>query len=214
MKKTLCILLALLMVFSFAACGNSGKDQGNKPSEADEVKLTRGTWNEAQTEFVNESTGIKITLPSGYAVMGDKELVENYAAGSNIDFSTWTEESYKTEINIPDTAFVNYLTGANCAILYENLKAEKASYLKEDQYLDIATDGVKKEFAGLEGSDYYDITLSGQNYRAIDMNYSTQGMNVSQTMAVRKVGDDYITVMVFTAINDNTEIQEMEGFFN
>ena len=82
MKKTLCILLALLMVFSFAACGNSGKDQGNKPSEADEVKLTRGTWNEAQTEFVNESTGIKITLPSGYAVMGDKELVENYAAGS------------------------------------------------------------------------------------------------------------------------------------
>ena len=61
MKKVLAIMLAVLMVFSFAACNKDKDDASNKPSEApvNKEELKKG-WQEGVLTFAN---GKDISLP-------------------------------------------------------------------------------------------------------------------------------------------------------
>lgn len=220
MKKLFSILLRIACIVCLAACGSGTNKpvEPVKPAEsqepvAEEVKFTRGTWNSDRTEFVNESTDLHIVLNDSFVALSDEELVQNYMNGEDVDLSSWTDNDYEEQLSIPDCAFINYYTGSNTGILYENLAAEKALSITEDMYINISTGRLKNTYTDMVPSDIYDITLCGENYRAIDLEYSTNNVNISQTMAVRKTGN-YMTIIVFTTTNGNTDaFNEMIGFF-
>jgi hypothetical protein len=214
MKKLLSILLRIACIVCFAACGSSKNEPSEQPDpEKATVQFSRGTWNSDYTEFVNESTDLHITITSDFTPLSDEDLVRNYMNGRDVDLASWTDEDYKTEISIPEAAFVNYNNGYNTGILYENLAAEKALSISEDTYIKVSTGKIKDPYPDMTMGDVYDLTLNGKNYRAIDLEYITSGRSVSQTMAVRKVGN-YMLIIVFTVTDhDTAALNEMIGFF-
>ncbi|MBR3167689.1 MAG: hypothetical protein IKF18_03250 [Erysipelotrichaceae bacterium] len=227
MKKLLLISLVLLCLLGFSGCSQK---ESNKPESTVETtpeptpesttetkpeepafSFSRGTWDAEGKVFVNESTGVRIQLGEGYSASSDADLASLYL-GENVDLSSWTEEDYKTEISIPDCQFYS-ANGSNTAVTYENLAAEGATAIGEDTYLAIVLNNLKGQFEDLDASDVYDLTLSGQPYRAYDIKYSSNNIQIEQTMAVRKVGG-YITIIVFSQIKGNDNIPEMISFFN
>ena len=64
MKRTLSILLAVMMLLSVAACNNAPASK----------KLTRGTW--TGDEYANEFAGGRFTMPEGFVKLSDEELSE------------------------------------------------------------------------------------------------------------------------------------------
>lgn len=226
MKKLLSISLVLLCMLSIAGCSQK-EASGNKPESTVEttpettaetkpeepaVSFSRGSWDAAGKVFVNEITGIRIQLGEGYAAISDAELASLYL-GEDVDLSSWTEEDYKTQINIPECHFNNTGNSGVTAITYENLAAENAAMIDEDTYLAIVLKNLSGQRADLNASDVYDLTLSGQPYRAYDLKYSETGLSIEQTMAVRKVGD-YMTIIVFSRLAGKGDIPEMISFFD
>lgn len=228
MKRTLSIALILLCLLSFAGCsqkesGQSGTPETTKAPETTtetvpakpteepaETAFSRGSWDEEGKIFVNESTGIRIELSGDYTATADNELAPIYL-GRDEDVSTWTEAEFKTEISIPDCQFVNS-KACNTGVMYENLAAENAVGISEDQYIDIVVSQISGSYEGFEESEIYDLVLSGETYRAVDMKYSTNGVPVGQTMAVRSVGD-YMTIIAFSSLQGDGEIETMISFF-
>lgn len=194
MKKILYVLLAALIVLSLAGC----KGKSNT------IELSRGSWDADKKVFTNDVTGIKITLTDGYIAATDDELVDAYLDDSSIDLTT---ADYTKMNNIPDCAFYK-LTGENCGVLYENIAAEGEPNISEDDYLDVAI----KKLDGSTSNEYYDVTISGNKYRAYDRKIEEAGVTYYQTFAVKNVGG-YMAIIVCTAYapEDN---QTMIDLFN
>ena len=68
MKKWLAMLLAMMMVFALAACGNTN----NKGNDAKE--FARGSW--AENVYTNDSLGLTVTVPENWEIADDEELAE------------------------------------------------------------------------------------------------------------------------------------------
>ena len=81
MKRTLSILLAVMMLLSVAACNNAPASK----------KLTRGTW--TGDEYANEFAGVRFTMPEGFVKLSDEELSEALSLGQ--EFIDATEDELK-----------------------------------------------------------------------------------------------------------------------
>ena len=68
MKKWLAMLLAMMMAFALAACGNAD-NIGNDAKE-----FARGSW--AENVYTNDSLGLPVTVPENWEIADDEELAE------------------------------------------------------------------------------------------------------------------------------------------
>ena len=109
MKRTLSILLAVMMLLSVAACNNT-------PASP---KLTRGTW--TGDEYANEFAGIRFTIPDGFVKLSDEELSEALSLGQ--EFIDATEDELKlAELNtVYDAMVQDPSTGVNVIIMFEKV---------------------------------------------------------------------------------------------
>lgn len=218
MKRLFYLILACLLVLSLGGCRGRGgnvepdttKAEDTTAEQTTEEPTTkaatdspRGSWDSAGKTFTNELTDITFTIPDSFTPMTEGDLAKYYLDDPDFDFSKADFEKMTT---IPDCGCVNYSTGENIGILYENLAAEGATSVSEDYYLDIALGNLESNITGT--GDYYDLTLAGNNYRAYDMINET----VYQTVAVRKVGD-YMALIFFTSFEPDGN-KAMIAFFN
>ena len=223
MKKALCIIFSLLVMITVTGCSPKQEKAeetpaveeniAEEPTVEETVKFSRGSWDGDKKVFTNETTGILISLSGTYDVTSDDELAEAYLGDSTVDLSSWTDADYEREINVPETQFYNPFTNSNCVIVYENLLAENALSITEDGYLDIFLKNINDIYENIESSGPYDLSLSGCNYRTLDISYTTQDIPIAQKVAVRKTGN-YMAVVVFTDAYDPADMETMISFFN
>ncbi len=224
MKKLLLISLILLCLLGFSGCSQK-EASGNKPestvetaSEPEDAQteetafhLSRGSWDAEGKVFVNESTGIRIQISDDYLPVPDSELAQLFL-GRDEDLSSWTEEEFKTEMGIPDCQFSSNERG-QASVLYENLAAENATEVTEDLFVTIVVTNTRKQYEDLSESEVYDLMLSGQSYRACDIVFTNSGIQINETIAVRRVGD-YMATVIFGQATGRDYINEMIAFFN
>ena len=218
MKKIISLIFALVMLLSFSACSSNSPESGEGTETPTETvvpekteEFARGTWDESGKVFTNETTGVKMTVPDSFTVLSDKELAENYL-GKDVDISSWTSEDYGKELSIPDCAVISYQTGSNVGVIYENLKMENALSVTEKQYLEVVTEklGTSDDFVS---GEIEDLVLCGNVFKTVQYDYSSNGNQIRQIMAVRKVGN-YMTIIVFTERGEFDTLQTMIDFFN
>lgn len=96
MKKVLAVLLALAMVFAFAACGSQEKEP-EEPA-ADGVGMAN-PWTDSDHDGVLEATGFDLNAPAGaanviYSYMESEGMAQmNY----NLDGAMWVYRMQKTD---------------------------------------------------------------------------------------------------------------------
>ena len=238
MKRIICILLSTAVLLCLFGCSSksgeaapAGQSQssGSVPAEDQpsqeaepEVKeeetvfeLQRGTWDESRKNFINEVTGLKVTITVSdtYVASADEELAANFLGDSSIDLTSWTAEDLKTQISIPELELVDPFRGSNIRVMYENLKAENAAGVGEYAYLDAVLAGLRQNHEDISFQEVYDLELSSHTYKAIDVFYSSSDFVVQQTLAVRDLGD-YMTIVIFTDLNDRENFDHMILLFN
>lgn len=238
MKKIICILLSTAVLLCLFGCSSksgeaapAGQSQSsgsvpdeNQPSQEAEpevkeeetvFELQRGTWDESRKNFINEVTGLKVTITVSdtYVASTDEELAANFLGDSSIDLTFWTAEDLKTQISIPELELIDPFRGCNVRVLYENLKAENAVDIGEDNFLDLFLKNMGEKYEDFASEGIYDLDLSSRIYRAVDISYSSAEYLVLQTLAVRDLGD-YMTLVIFTDLNDRENFPAMIKLFN
>lgn len=165
MKKLLCVLLSLTMIFALGACGGGDDKANDKPEETvetpvdDAAKETPATDAEApetdakDTDAENEDLkpvsfgvvegntykseylGLSCTIPDGFKLLSAEELQE---VGEMVD-EILDDEAMKAVPTIQDMYAINTTTGANVNIVLTQLSDIERATMKrmtEEQIVD------------------------------------------------------------------------------
>ena len=126
MKKWLALLLAMMMVFALAACGNTD----NKGNDAKE--FARGSW--AENVYTNDSLGLTVTVPENWEIADDEELAKLMGLTvENLSGEGISEEFLKAQ-NTYDMKAQDSELGSNVIVMAENLavSAGGTAYTEKD----------------------------------------------------------------------------------
>lgn len=200
MKKLLTLTVGAVMLFSLSACSrqqpSEQQSQSQSQSQQEEVKITRGVYNEDRTVFTNDSTGMRIELPEGWYVYSDEEvaaaLLPSVTGG---ELAEWGEEEFKREKVIPDTIILDPNTNNYLVIQYENLAAENATGITNELYMENIKSQLDKSEYDYTYEEIDNLTLSGKNYEALKGTTSMYGRRVEKLMRYTRHGDYMICIM-------------------
>ncbi len=171
MKKFVAILLALVLVFSFAACGNSGSDEG---AATITIAVPNDTTNEARALLLLQDNGY-IKLADGVGITATiADIVDN---PYNISFKEVEAAQVPNILQDVDYAIINsnYVIEAGIDPMAEALKMEGSS----SAYANILackegnenSDKIKALAAALESqqvADYITNTYGGAVVSTVD----------------------------------------------
>lgn len=199
MKKLLALTVGAVMLFSLSAC--SPQQPSEQQSQQEEVKITRGVYNEDRTVFTNDSTGMRIELPEGWYACTDDEVVAALMPSvTGSELAEWGEEEFKRETVIPDTVILDPNTNNNLIIQYENLAAENATDITNDFYMESVKSQLKKSDYDYTYEEVDNLTLSGKDYEAVKGIVNMNGVTVEQLMLYTRHGD-YMICIVYTSFD-------------
>ncbi len=212
MKKLLVSVLTLALVCAaFVGCGKEeGKEsvessvqesmvessdavvseelQASLPEEAETAEgFVPGIRTE--TEYTNESTGIKFVANESMVMATDEEIAAMMQLG--MDAVAETELGSKlTDISMINTAYdmmaQDIYTGANVLVMAEKLPLEGITVA---QYMDLLVKNF--EMTGM-ASAYQDVVeeeFCGKTVANLSYTLTVENMEMSQTMLVEKLGD-------------------------
>ena len=200
MKKLLTLTVGAVMLFSLSACSrqqpSEQQSQSQSQSQQEEVKITRGVYNEDRTVFTNDSTGMRIELPEGWYVYSDEEVaVALLPSVTGGELAEWGEEEFKREKVIPDTIILDPKTNNYLVIQYENLAAENATDITNELYMENIKSQLDKSEYDYTYEEIDNPTLSGKNYEALKGTTSMYGRRVEKLMRYARHGDYMICIM-------------------
>ncbi len=110
MKKIFALLLAALMVFSFAACGTTEEESSAPEAETSEETVTSEAMEESTAEFgpvltkIKEAGKLVVGTEAQYAPFEFKDLDANYV-GCDMWLAQQIADSLGVELEIVDMAF-------------------------------------------------------------------------------------------------------------
>ena len=216
MKKLLTLTVGAVMLFSLSACSrqqpSEQQSQSQSQSQQEEVKITRGVYNEDRTVFTNDSTGMRIELPEGwYACTDDEVAAALMPSVTGGELAEWGEEEFKREKVIPDTIITDPDTNYNLVIQYENLAAENAAHVTDEFYMENIKSQLEKTGQDYTYEEMDDLVLSGKTYHALKASTEVNGVVVEQIMRFSRHGD-YMICVVYTSLGENSE-QQLKEFF-
>ncbi|MBQ3007705.1 MAG: hypothetical protein IJD78_09110 [Clostridia bacterium] len=141
MKKIICILLALSMVFAFAACGGNGEtpDSGETITQAPAVELT-GTLEEITAQIYSNATTLEMMLMDPMEI----DLADIEVAGSFIGVSSTDsiERAVYSEPMIGSIAYSMCLVKAKEGADVEALKNEILEGVNYRKWICVAAEKV------------------------------------------------------------------------
>ncbi len=119
MKKIICLLLILSLVFCFAGCGGNGSSDGDNTSEDKPVELVLGSTTSGEAtnpytmqvawanEWLTEHESTVSIAPTWGSVLGSEtEMTQNIALGTSLDIAMIADMS--TNGVVPKIAFANF----------------------------------------------------------------------------------------------------------
>ncbi len=184
MKKTLALLLALVMVLSFAACSSN-----------DEEKLDhiRGTVD--GSVYTNDVAGISFTAPDGWAYLSDDELAALYNLSASELLPEETAEALEETDMVYDMYCQNPNTGASININFENIGLVYGKLLDEQSYMEISQTNLEESLSGsgmeVTSCELITANVNGKDVPCIDIviNMTGYGIDLYEKIFVKKVGD-------------------------
>lgn len=201
MKKLFSVLLALLLLLSFAGCRDN--------SQSEEILIQRGKIK--GNTYTSKTTGLKFTKPDSFRYLTDEELAQALSVSaellSNKEFMSALDE-YPTLL---DMMLMDDESGLNMAIGYENLEVTMGSVISEDEYLDamgeyLLTMGVTST------EDIETVYLSGQAYRHATFTVEVDGL-VTVTEYYLRAIDKYMNVITVAYTSDISP-ENIEAMFS
>lgn len=224
MKKLLALILALVMVFTFAACGSSTSDEeirGNitgqnsqtdtdsetnnsETNDSSEVKFSIG--NASGNKYESNFIGIGCLLDSGWTFYTDAQIAEL----NNITAETLGDD-YISQVEKANLVYDMYATNASGDTI--NVTLEKLSGLtgviNAETYVDTCIPQLKTSMSQmgvtLEKCEKTQFAFAGKIVDGISIVMSANGNYAYQKIACLKRGS-YIAVIGFsTYTTDSTD---------
>lgn len=201
MKKLLALLLVLVMLFSFAACGGEEADapkteekktQETQTEEEETGSIPRGELKD--NVYTSAYSGLTVTLPEGpkWKISTNEEL----ASDMDVSVSLLKKDLYaalgQTSIAY-DLKAVDTVSGSSLEISYEFYERTAEDYLKS----------VKSKMDSLSGIEYEvekegeTVTLGGKEY--LSAVYEKESVGVTSTLNYFvRVEDGILHVVLIT----------------
>jgi hypothetical protein len=240
MRKLLAILLALAMVMSLAACGSepADDDKKDKDDKKEVVETTEEPAEEETTELVTEVEEEKASSISGIDQgTNDENTYQNDSLNLSFELpsSTWkflSEDEVASLMNISgtfegdpadyldrfglfyDMCAISFSTNDSVQIIIQDVASlglNLDAYDNiEDVYLNNVLLGASSKGTIDNVSEYEDVTLCGETYRRVVLDYTTSGVTGQMAYYV-SAEDDYVVCIAIMAVT--TDLGEIESCF-
>lgn len=172
------------------ADGQTGETESQTQSSGSGI--TQGVISD--NTYSNAFAGFGIDLPdSNWAFVTGDQLYEMLAENSpqrDENGAIYIESEAETAYY--DLMMMNSTTGTNIQVILSDTNAVAGVITSEDLYLSNATSSLADSTTVI--GDTYDLTIAGENYKAVNVDYTSYG--TTQTLAVRKVGSDFVCLIV------------------
>lgn len=192
MKKWLALLLAMMMAFALAACGNTPKSE----------EFTRGTWD--GNIYKNDSLGLVVTIPEGWYIATDDDLeaimclAKEMASQMNISEEPLTEQLHSEMMAISSD------NKTNITIAVNDIDLESGKDYDEKAYITDRIDWLQKQ--GNTIGEESSVTINGRNYFVLPTFVPQFEMN--QDYLITKIGSRMVSVVLSYSL-DSTDFDTM-----
>ncbi|MGN0629276.1 MAG: hypothetical protein ACI4IW_06575 [Oscillospiraceae bacterium] len=209
MKKIIALLLALIMVLSFAACS---KDEPVSDNSANENSQSEVSSSEEQSEeepeekldhirgsvdglvYTNSAAEITFTAPEGWTYYTDEQIAALYNLSSEELLPEETAEILENTDIVYDMYCQNLTTGASVNINFENLGILYGTILDEKSYLELSKTSLGSTLSGsgmeLTSCEVVTATVNGKEVSCLDIviNMTDYDIDLYEKIFVKKVG--------------------------
>ena len=216
-KKTSLILVLFVLLLSLSACGNNNSKEGSEKTEkeAEEKELSRGVWTE--NVFTSEFSGITFTMPEGWASGTDEEIaalmqvgIDNLtAAGTEVD-----AEALKAGI-VYDMLARDTVSNGSVTISFEQVEepSDGAEKTPEELYVEQLITQVLTFQPDVVFGEIGAASIGEHSYTRVDSSVSIDGIGITQTYLVRKIGNFIQTIVIsYSSADVNADV--IIGFFS
>ncbi len=212
MKKWLSLLLAIVTAFLLVACAPTSS-KSDKEDEEESFDFSRGEI--SKNVYKNELLGFKFTKPGAWTYSSDKEIAE--LVNLSVDMISSSESFKKALKNAPvvyDMMVVDYETGCNVIVMYENLALTATPKMTVEEYIEV-TEANLANVANMTFTfpdTYKTVKLGDTKFTKVEVSTKMDGETMKQVYYLHKV-DSYMACIVATVPSSYT-VKEIEAMFD
>jgi len=225
MKKLLCILLTLTMLFTLAACGKGKSSEpapaaeGAAPAETKEPELSAQDLigEKGEHSYENKALKIRADLPEDWIVLTNDEIAE--VMGTAME--NLTDEDLAASLDESGAVCDFYAmagdgSGSNLNIQLQNLSFFQGAALSEQAVADGSLDQVRQALEGM-GMENVEpkvetFRFAGKDHASITCSASYTGVPLFERQVIVKVGR-YIGIVTSFAFSQE-DADRYLGFFS
>ena len=186
-------IIAVILIFSLAfSC-----------SFFEKYEITGGTWD--SRTYTNDFTGMELTVPENYTVLGKDELKKIYTSSLTNDFSG------STKYNIMGNPLFDMLiygsdNRSTIFILLENVKKKFGSNATSEKYYEL----LSKSWNTVEGIEFSElspetISIGGYEYFVGKTKLKFDGTETLRCVYIREIVDNVFMVINVTSYPEITD---------
>lgn len=214
----LVFIFVVLMIIGIVTDDTDYDDYGEDTSQneifGEEDRRTEkdilGTFTE--DSYINEFAQLKFSLPSDdWTFKRGDELYEIYKNNGETDDNGNVIIRQSDNLYYYDMLAMDNTNGTTVELVVTRIASDSIySRTTEDMFLN-------NSLAVLDDVDtgkIYDVSIGGENYRAVDIRYKNIDLGLNQLMAVRKVNGEFIVITIegYAKVDDN-ELSYYIDFF-
>lgn len=217
MKKIIALMLALIMVLSFAAC--SGEEEAHdhdhdhteepaveneeQPIEEPEedVLAKRGTV--ADYVYANDAFGIGFEGDTDWLYYSDEEIAATMGIAAEKMLSPEAADLLQEATIIYDMYCVNLTTGSSVNINHENIGVLYGSIMDEEYYLEISKTQLEAQATGLDltRNEVGTTVIAGEEVPCLYVEINFSGITVYETILAKKSGN-WVSVITVSGMSE------------
>ncbi len=222
MKKLLALLMILVMLFSFAGCGEEkdvrgeqtdntksdvvSEDETDSQDEETESEAEFSMGSVAGLKYENKFIGIGCNLPEGWSFYTDEQIKEL----NNVAIDMAGEE-YEEMIKDASIVYDMYAESSN-QMDNINVNLEKGTALQfaafdvVENYKAIASTVISSyENMGYTNCEYEisEVTIDGKKFDCMNFTAEISGLTMNQTMISIKCSNNYVANIAVTSAENN-----------
>ncbi len=211
MKKSLCLLLSLVMMLLLVSCDLPSFVKELKKEDQKKIEPTRGTIE--GDVYKNEYLGFEFTKPTSWVYSTDEEIAEVINLSEEMILGDNFKQALISNPTVYDMMVVDSITRTNLNIGYENLSKTLSTNITIEQYVE----SVKSQLADVSEmtvsfpETYETAKLGEVEFTKVVCSVKAQGVSMTQVYYLRKT-DGYMSFVIVTIPRGYT-VSQIEGMF-